>query len=101
MPFLCISLGDITNPVLGNRNNIIQFLTPSTKAEILLEYGSPLYGDCSTERSLTLSHIAWVCHTLLHKGQDGSICRKTKKTAKITSQLKVPTNEINRRLLGI
>lgn len=87
MPFLCISLGDITNPVLGNRNNIIQFLTPSTKAEILLEYGSPLYGDCSTkimERSLTLSHIAWVCHTLLHKGQDGSICRKKrKKTAKI------------------
>jgi len=61
----------------------------------LLEYGTMAvhYGDCSMRnmergsnwyaRNLTLSHITWVYHTLLHKGQDGSTCRK-KTTAQIT-----------------
>lgn len=33
MPFLCISFGDITNPVLGNCDDIVQFFTPSTRAK--------------------------------------------------------------------
>jgi len=77
----------------------------------LLEYGTMAvhYGDCSMRnmergsnwyaRNLTLSHITWVYHTLLHKGQDGSTCRK-KQRHKLLGIMKVPTEEINRHLFG-